>query len=476
MPIVSDVKGPAYSMSVLLFLASVLLGGGTRAGFLSDVLLQFLSIPFLLTALWLWMDRLSAPGLASVRPTDRLAGLIGLAVAVLAALIALAQFVPLFGAAGTAAFWRQVVEHGGSLTGVPTGSSSLDPAMSRAALAAVLPALALFLLVGLLSLEERARLVGWIMWTGFGCLLLGLFQVLQGPASSLRFFRITNPEDAVGAFANRNHFASQMYVTIPFLVVWFALKCQGLFGNRTLTPQKLQWAGTGLALLLLFLTGLALARSRAGMLLTLVSFAPMVVMVPSLMTLLLGRPPRLPTLRLRAAISSGAVILLVLALGADRVIPRFEDTSVNDLRASITPTTARAVWDALPFGSGLATFVPVFRVYEEQGKLLQASVNRAHNDWVEFPLEAGLPGLLLMGLFLAWLVLRAAPFWINRPPLPPRDRLVGCAASLAIGLLLAHSVVDYPLRTGAMFGYFALFCALLVPPPAPARRRSAALA
>ncbi len=158
------------------------------------------------------------------------------------------------------------------------------------------------------------------------------------------------------------------------------------------------------------------------------------------------------------------------------MIPRFEDTSVNDLRASITPTTARAVWDALPFGSGLATFVPVFRVYEEQGKLLQASVNRAHNDWVEFPLETGLPGLLLMGLFLAWLVLRAAPFWINRPPLPPRDRLVGCAASLAIGLLLAHSVVDYPLRTGAMFGYFALFCALLVPPPAPARRRSAALA
>ncbi len=69
MPIVSDVKGPAYSMSVLLFLASVLLGGGTRAGFLSDVLLQFLSIPFLLTALWLWMDRLSAPGLAAVRPT-----------------------------------------------------------------------------------------------------------------------------------------------------------------------------------------------------------------------------------------------------------------------------------------------------------------------------------------------------------------------------------------------------------------------
>ncbi len=39
------------------------------------------------------------------------------------------------------------------------------------------------------------------------------------------------------------------------------------------------------------------------MLLTLVSFAPMVVMVPSLMTLLLGRPPRLPTLRLRAALA-----------------------------------------------------------------------------------------------------------------------------------------------------------------------------
>ncbi len=61
------------------------------------------------------------------------------------------------------------------------------------------------------------------------------------------------------------------------------------------------------------------------------------------------------------------------------------------------------------------------------------------------------------------------------------------AASLVILLLLAHSLVDYPLRTAALSAIFAFFCAVLGAPAAepqlslrsrehrrPARARQAA--
>jgi hypothetical protein len=40
------------------------------------------------------------------------------------------------------------------------------------------------------------------------------------------------------------------------------------------------------------------------------------------------------------------------------------------------------------------------------------------------------------------------------------------AATLIILLLVAHSFVDYPLRTGAMMAIMAFACALLIEPPA----------
>jgi hypothetical protein len=49
------------------------------------------------------------------------------------------------------------------------------------------------------------------------------------------------------------------------------------------------------------------------------------------------------------------------------------------------------------------------------------------------------------------------------------DRLLPLAATIVVGLLLAHSFADYPLRTAAMMGVFAFACALLIEPVAGAR-------
>ena len=110
--------------------------------------------------------------------------------------------------------------------------------------------------------------------------------------------------------------------------------------------------------------------------------------------------------------------------------------------------------------------MPVYATFETaKDTLLDTFANRAHNDILELWLEAGAMGIVLMGLFLAWLVFQSLRIWRHRSPDGyDVDVLLARAATLVIGLIVAHSVVDYPLRTAAMMAMFAFACGLLIEP------------
>ncbi len=459
--------GAAFVASVLLLFANVVLGGATRTGYLADVLLQALSLPFLALAVWLWLDRLTAR-----RPAWSFGLVCGAALAATGLVIALAQFLPLFGAPGWEGISARIVAAGGQgLDGVAwTGSSSVDPAASLAALPAVLPPLALFLLVALLDEEGRLRFAGWAVVIGLVALLLGILQVMQGPASGLRFFEISNRSESVGFFANRNHFAAQLYVTFLLAVAWFVGRGDRVLGHRGASTPKVIWLAAAFSLGVLVLAGIALARSRAGILLLLVALAGVVVMAPLILSVLRGRgaaPHRVRSLVLAVLVG---VVLLVGQLGADRFLGRFGGGLVDQLRAVLNETTFQAAREALPFGTGLGTFTAVFPVYEGPATLSPQYVNRAHDDWLEFFLETGLPGMVLVACFLAWFGERIYRLWIASGATGGLRLLVlQQCASLAVLLLMLHSLVDYPLRTAAMFAYFAACCALMTPGAAAAR-------
>lgn len=451
--------GPAYVGSVLLLFANVVLGGATRTGYLADVLLQFFSLPFLALAAWLWLDRLTA------RPARLSFGLAcGAGMAVVGLLIALAQFIPLFGAPGWEGLSARIVAAGGAgLEGAWTGSSSVEPAASLAALPAVLPPLALFLLVALLDEDRRLRFAGWAVGFGMMALGLGIAQVMQGPASPLRFFEISNRTESVGFFANRNHFAAQLYVTFLLGVAWLAARGERVLSHRTPTTGRAIWFAAAFSLALLLLAGIALARSRAGILLLLVGVAGVVAMAPALLALLSGREGRPRRVRSLVILIAAGLVLLVGQLGAERFLTRFDAGLVDQLRATLNEKTLQAATEALPFGTGLGTFTAVFPVYEDT-TLSPQYINRAHDDWLEFFLETGLAGALLLALFLLWYGERIWRVWFSAVPVgEARLRLLQQCASLAILLLMLHSVVDYPLRTATMLAYFAACCALMTP-------------
>ena len=81
-------------------------------------------------------------------------------------------------------------------------------------------------------------------------------------------------------------------------------------------------------------------------------------------------------------------------------------------------------------------------------------------------------GVLFLPTSLFMVVMAAFLFWFGRLAVRAwrRQRTSGGtgarAASLVIGLLLAHSLVDYPLRSPAMMCVFALACGLMLAPRA----------
>jgi hypothetical protein len=72
---------------------------------------------------------------------------------------------------------------------------------------------------------------------------------------------------------------------------------------------------------------------------------------------------------------------------------------------------------------------------------------------------------LIVLLFLLWWLKRLLSIWRAE-----KTDHFARAASIASAAILAHSVVDYPLRTAAVGALFAVCCALMAEPRPRARR------
>jgi O-antigen ligase len=114
-----------------------------------------------------------------------------------------------------------------------------------------------------------------------------------------------------------------------------------------------------------------------------------------------------------------------------------------------------------PWGSGLGTFVPVFQANENLDLVQAAWVNHAHNDLLEWLLETGLPGAILLAAALASLIWRMLRLMRSRTVADPAPALAGFTILL---LLSVHSLVDYPLRMRSLAAVAALAIAFILSP------------
>jgi O-antigen ligase len=447
-----------FSLCTVTFVSSLLLGGGTRGGFLSDAILQLLAIPAFLLSLFAVM---TAPGTGRRRPVEW-----ALVLCLAIGLLPLLQLVPL-----PPLIWERLPNREDLVAVynlVGRGPSwlpvSLAPNATWLSVLSLLPPIAVFLCMIQLSYRERRMLCLIFLGVGAIAAMLGLIQAAQGPSSPLRFFVFTNEYEPVGFFANRNHFAALLYMLLLFAAAWateMAFSAGSWRDLRSLETSTIAGLTAIFLLLVILIVVETITRSRAGLGLMIVGmFCAFALPVSDRRWKSGDRPTKL----IAGAIA--VVMLLAAQLALYRMLDRFAVDPVEGARLVFARNTFTAALAYMPFGSGFGTFVSVYPMFEQASDTLaNVYANHAHNDVIEVCLEGGVAAIGLMIAFVIWLALRSKKIWWHAS-MGARtiDILIARAATIAVVLIILHSFVDYPLRTDAMMAVFAFACALLIEP------------
>ena len=339
----------------------------------------------------------------------------------------------------------------------PPTSLSLAPDASFRAFLSLLPPAAVFLGILLLADRARRRVAVVIGLLALLSAVVGLAQATFGEAISSSPLGPTNGQ-AKGFFSNRNHFAALMYVGIAIGGAGLVLALRRMLADpepARHAPSVIAWA-VGF---LLLVVACMVAQSRAGVVLG-------AGVVLALFVIILGDTARSSrgSRRLFAVVSIAA-ILAAIQVGLWGVMERFRADPFEDGRIVVQSTTWQAARDAAPWGTGIGTFRRVYEQREPLESVISAWVNRAHNDWLEFRLEAGWPGSILLLVWVGWWL------WSLKPRSPdrgsrgePQWTLIRSLAIVAIVAVALHSLVDFPMRTSAIFTIVAALVAISVQP------------
>ena len=437
-PAALNLSGVTFGLSLLLAAVSTLCGGASQTNALSLTTVELVSVPFLVLAAY----RLLTEGAPAGARTP-------LALLAAVAALPLLQLIPL-----PYDLWTRLPGRAPLLQvlsvarlGRPMLPLSLAPEQTWRDLLALSPPAAMFM--GALLLTNGQRRFVAALWMGLGALsvVLGAVQVLGGHSSHFYLYAVTNRGAPVGFFANRNHQAALLYCLLPFAGL-FAGAFRGDFGDRRSLPPLF-----ASLYLMVAIVGVGVTLSRAGAVLAAVALLGAATVAARGGAF--GRRWRAPAV-LAAAGVAGVVAVLLLGLGP--LVARFSQVNPKDLRFEGWPLVLSAANGFLPLGSGLGSFEGVYFSVEPLSQVSTVYFNHAHNDYLELWLETGAAGAALFAGFAVWFTTRTIGAWRRRRG---GSADLAAAASLTILLLLAHSAVDYPLRTEALAVLFAFACAAL---------------
>ncbi|WP_157745166.1 O-antigen ligase family protein [Luteimonas chenhongjianii] len=419
-----DAGDVAATGAVCALLTVALLGGGSsqQAGLGLD-LAAAMAVPLLAWGVWRWLDT----AFAAV-PTAWLSLL------ALVAVLPLLQLLPL--PAGWGGEGRRDLNADLATLGVAQSARwSLAPGAVTAAMLSLLPAAAVFVLTLSLRTRGQRAVLAAVVGLAMASLLLGVAQLGAPQESVLNPYPQWAPA-MNGFFANPNHQAT-------LLVIAATLACAGtahaLVNWQPGRPRRALTVLACVVAMLLSLTALPLTGSRAGIVLVILALG---------MVVALQWPHWRGSRRGRLALAGGLAVAIAGLLTALRWM---RVDAVDELRAPLRAATSELATRFSPLGGGVGSYVPIFEQEAPRSLLMSEYVNHAHNEYLQWSLEAGFVAIALM---LAGAMLLVATFVaIQRQP--PGDRMLSQSALLGLLVVLAHSLVDYPMRTPALLAIAA---------------------
>ncbi len=306
-----------------------------------------------------------------------------------------------------------------------------------------------FFALSLILLRDRGR----IRLAAYVLIASGVLQALYGALISLQSLG----EVATGTFANRNHYAAYLTMSLSAGIGVLIASLSGATNESwgRFAKNLMQWVITpkmGLRLgLVIMVVALVLTRSRMGN-----SSFFFSLLITGVIGLLLAKRATKSMVILLVSLIAIDVFIVGTYFGTRRVVERITQTTAQTEDRDEVASYALAMWKDYPvFGSGLGSFPVVFPHYSAQGTLV--SYTHAHNDYLEFGAETGVVGLSLLGLMVLTsfaVALRAQ--YLREDPLM---RGLSFASMMGILALMIHSFVDFNLQIPANALTFMLLLA-----------------
>lgn len=430
--------GSARQAVAPLYLLLCLVLGGSVQAIWGNVILQLCAIAILA---WAALDRNAEPFSRSAR---RLLLIVALGMAVV-----LLQLVPLPPGIWAALPGRGFVADGYALLGQqqPWLPISLAPHQTIATALTLLPPLAMIAaMVRLKAYRPEWLIIALVAGTIAG-ILLGVLQVTDPAAQSSWYpYRFTNYGVATGFFANANHMATLLVAAVPFLAALVA----SARGESKAVQRYSAFVVIAAGVMLVLVVGLVLNGSLAG-----IGLGVPVVLASIALVVRFRTSTRRALLAAAGMVLLAAVALLFLGPRDGLIAGAGARTSVES-REEMARTSVKIATDFVPLGTGVGTFAEVYPRYEDPETIERTYVNHAHNDYLELAVETGVPGVLVLLIFLWWWAATAWKRWRSTVA-----DTYSKAAVIVSAAILAHSIVDFPLRTAAIAVLFAMCLGLL---------------
>lgn len=334
--------------------------------------------------------------------------------------------------------------------------STVDQWLLSAALVAV------FWLV-LVTVAHNRKRQRWLLFallaSGLGQALYGIVMTLSGWEIGFFAQKAHGIGYATGTFVNKNHFASYLGLTLAAGVAlvladlrpkpWASWRdAFGSLSELALSPRfRVRVA------LAVIVIALVLTRSRMGN----GAFFTALAVCGAVYVLIRHRRYFLPSLALFASIFLVDLWIVSDRYGLEKLAQRIEETRIEtEGRAEVLPDMAPLARRYVLTGSGLGTFAAAYS--PERSDDVKAYYNHAHNDHLEFLVEAGVPGYAIL-VALAVLTLRHGLKVIRRrnDPMAAALAFAGCMALVCAGL---NGLTDFSLRIPAIAATLAALVAL----------------
>jgi O-antigen ligase len=265
--------------------------------------------------------------------------------------------------------------------------------------------------------EIRRNFLRAVLYAGFAIAVLSTVQYFTSDGSIYWVFHVSSSRP-FGPFVNPDHYAAFIELILP-LAIYEA--------RRDRSKLWLHTAMVGA----LYASAIASA-SRAGATLATLE----IIMLPWL-----GRRSGFAGKVITLSVVFAGIASLVV--GPDVVWKRFQEKDPFRYRREIAASTVQMIRQRPWLGFGLGTYADVYPEFATFD--IGLAVDHAHNDWLEWTAEGGIPMLLLM-MGIAVVSFRAA---------------LRSGWALGIYAVFLHSLVDFPLQIPAIAGLLVTLLAAL---------------